>query len=112
MGRSSVVARNEVYWANLVPPAGRRPVVVLTRSGAISSLERLTCAAITTRVRGARAEVSLGRDDGLPKDGVINCHDVRPVPRAALDPEPITRLSPWKVSELDQALRYALQIRY
>jgi hypothetical protein len=39
-----VVARGELYWADLVPPAGQWPVCVLTRDAAIAVLQTVTCA--------------------------------------------------------------------
>ena len=42
-----MVASNDIYWGDLGPPAGRRPVCVLTRDAAIEVLTTVTCAPIT-----------------------------------------------------------------
>jgi mRNA interferase MazF len=107
-----VVARNEVYWADLGPPAGRRPVCVLTRTAAIAVLRSVTCAPITRTARGIGSEVEVGPAEGLPQAGAINCDNVITVPKAALDPEPVGVLDPAKRAELDRALRFALDIAY
>jgi mRNA interferase MazF len=107
-----VVARGELYWADLGPPAGRRPVCVLTRDAAIAVLRTVTCAPVTRTVRGIRSEVEVGPDQGLPAAGVITCDNLLTVPQAALDPEPLGRLDEVRRAHLDQALRYALDIRY
>jgi len=107
-----VVARGEIYWADLGPPAGRRPVCVLTRDAAIEVLTAVTCGPITRTLRGIASEVEVGPDQGLPEPSVISCDNLVTVPRASLDPRPVGRLDEIKRSELDRALRYALDIRY
>ena len=107
-----MVARNEIYWADLGPPAGRRPVCVLTRDAAASVLTAVTCAPITRTIRGIRSEVQIGVEDGLPEPCVINCDNILTVPVTDLDPQPVGRLSETVRADLDQALRYALDIVY
>jgi mRNA interferase MazF len=107
-----VVARSEIYWADLGPPAGRRPVCVLTRDAAIDVLISITCAPITRTIRGISSEVEVGPEQGLPEVSVISCDTVLTLPQAMLDPLPAGRLDAVKRVELDRALRYALDIRY
>ncbi len=107
-----MVARNDVIWADLEPPHGRRPVVVLTRNVAIPVLSALTCAPVTTTIRGLRSEVEIGPEEGVAQASAVSCDSVLTVPLHAFDPEPVGRLSTSKRVELDQALRYALEIVY
>lgn len=107
-----MVARNEIYWADLGPPAGRRPVCVLTRDAAIAVLTSVTCAPITRTVRGIASEVGIGPEQGLPEPCVITCDNVITLPADALDPEPVGRLDEVLLAQLDQALRYSLDIVY
>jgi mRNA interferase MazF len=107
-----VVARAEVYWADLGPSAGRRPVCVLTRDAAVAVLNAVTCAPITRTIRGIRSEVEVGPRQGLPEASVISCDNVLTVPQAVLDREAVGSLDEVKRAELDRALRYALDIRY
>jgi mRNA interferase MazF len=107
-----VVVRCEIYWADLGPPAGRRPVCVLTRDAAIAVLVTVTCAPITRTIRGIRSEVEVGPEQGLPVPSAISCDNLLTVPQAALDPVPVGRLDEVKRAQLDRALRYALDIRY
>ncbi len=107
-----MVARNEIYWADLGPPAGRRPVCVLTRDAAALVLTAVTCAPITRTVRGIRSEVEVGPDYGLPERCAINCDNVITVPIDALDGVPVGRLDEVKRAALDRALRYALDTLY
>ncbi len=107
-----MVARNEIYWADLGAPAGRRPVCVLTRDAAIEVLTAVTCAPITRTVRGIRSEVELGPEHGLPEPCVISCDNIITVPLDALDDEAVGHLDELTRARLDQALRYALDIVY
>jgi len=107
-----VVARNDIFWADLGPPAGRRPVCVLTRNAAIAVLSSITCAPITRTIRGIRTEVEIGPDQGLPEPCVITCDNVITVPIDDLDPAPVGHLDEITRAELDRALRFALDIIY
>ena len=107
-----MVARNDIIWADLGEPAGRRPVCVLTRDAAISVLTAVTCAPITRTIRGIRTEVELGPAEGLPEVCVINCDNVLTVPLEDLDDRPVGRLDEANRSQLDRALRFALDIVY
>lgn len=106
------MTRNEIFWADLGPPAGRRPVCVITRDAAARVLTAVTCAPITRTIRGIRSEVPIGPDEGLPEPCVINCDNIVTVPVDAFDRSPVGQLDEIKRSELDRALRYALDILY
>lgn len=107
-----MVARGEVYWADLGEPAGRRPVCVLTRDAAAGVRTSVTCAPITRTVRSIDSEVPIGPDQGLPEPCVINCDSIVTIPKWSLDRDPTGSLDELKQAELDRALRYALDIRY
>ena len=104
--------RGDIVWADLGPPAGRRPVCVLTRDAAIEVLTALTCAPITRTIRGIRSEVGVDVDEGLSEPSVINCDNVITVPKARFDSTTVGHLGATKRAALDQALRYALDIQY
>ena len=107
-----MVARNDIYWTDLGPPAGRRPVCVLTRDAAITVLTSVTCAPITRTIRGIRSEVALGPEHGLPDACVISCDNVITIPIDAFDDDPVGHLDEVTRARLDMALRYALVIVY
>ncbi len=107
-----MVARNDIIWADLGPPAGRRPVCVLTRDAAISVLTAVTCAPIMRTVRGVRSEVQIGPEHGLPEPCVINCDNVLTIPIEAIDERPVGHLDEVSRADLDRALRYSLDIVY
>lgn len=99
--------RGEVWWASQPPPAGRRPVVLLSRDEAYLIRERVTVAPVTTRIRHISVEVPLGPEDGLPRPCVANLDNINTIPKGALATR-ITRLSPPKLQEVEQALKFAL----
>ncbi len=107
-----MVTRGDIYWADLGPPAGRRPVCVLTRDAALGVLRTATCAPITRTIRDIASEVDVNEDDGLPEASVINCDNVLTIPQSILDTRPVGHLDEIKRTRLDQALRFALDIVY
>ena len=107
-----MVTRNDIFWADLGPPSGRRPVCILTRDAAIPLLNKVTCAPITRTMRGIPSEVEVGEEYGLPEIAVINCDNVVTVAKTDLDPEPVGHLDSATRARLDRALRYSLDIIY
>ena len=85
---------------------------VLTRDAAIGVLNAVTCAPITRTVRGIRSEVELGPEHGLPERCVISCDNVITIPATSLDDKPVGHLDLRARTDLDRALRYALDIQY
>jgi mRNA interferase MazF len=107
-----VVGRGDIIWADLGPPAERRPLCVVTRDAAIAVLTAITCAPITRTIRGIRSEVEIGPAQGLPDRSVISCDNLITIPTTLLDPQAVGHLDPTSLIRLDQALRYALDIQY
>ena len=99
----------EVWWANLPPPMGRRPLVLLSRDEAYSTRNLIIAAPVTTRIRGIPAEVRLGSEDGLPRESVANLDTIMTIPKSSLQ-ERITSLSPEKLLAVEEALRFALAL--
>jgi mRNA interferase MazF len=99
------VRRGEVWWHE-PPEEKRRPVLILTRSEAISSLNKLVVAPVTGTVRGLASEVSVGPDDGMPRDSAISLDNTTLV-RKALLTEPITTLGSERMDKVCRALTYA-----
>ena len=64
--------RGEVWWADLPRPAGRRPVLLLSRNKAYEVRNAITVAEITTTIRKIPVEVELGKEDGMLKKCIVN----------------------------------------
>ncbi len=101
--------RCEVWWAELPPPIGRRPVVLLSRDEAYAVRNAVTVAEVTTAIRNIPVEVPIGQEDGLPKRCVVNLDTIVTV-RKELLKERITLLSSEKIKEINDAIRFALDI--
>lgn len=99
--------RGEVWWAGLARPIGRRPVLLLSRDEAYGVRGMVTAAPVTTRIRGIRAEVALGRADGLPRACVVNLDSIVTIDKSCLH-ERVAALSPEKLRAVDRAIRFAL----
>lgn len=99
--------RCDIWWAELGPPAGRRPVLLLSRDEAYSVRELVTVAPITTRIRGIPSEVPLGIEDGLPKPCVINLDTITTIAKASLS-ERLTTLNAEKQIAVEDAIHFAL----
>ena len=101
--------RGEVWWAQLPRPAGRRPVVLLSRDAAYRVRTAVTVAPVTRTVRNIPTEVSVGRADGLPARSVVNLDDIATIPKALLK-ERLTSLGPSRMRDVDRAILFALEI--
>ena len=108
MDRSAlVVHRGDVWWAELGGPAGRRPVLVLSRDEACAVRRYVTVAPLTTRRRDIPVEVDLGPGDGLPRVCVANLDSILTIAKAKLT-DRVAGLHPAKVVEVNRALKFAL----
>ena len=102
--------RGEVWWADLPAPAGRRPVVLLTRDSAYEARTSVTVAPITRTIRDIPVEVPLGQEDGLPARYVVNLDDINTIPKSMLRSR-IAALSIAKIAEVNKAIIFALDLR-
>jgi mRNA interferase MazF len=97
----------EIWWANLPPPAGRRPVLLLSRNDAYQYLNKFIVAEITTTIRAIPVEVKIGQREGLPSSCVANLDNLRTTARQRLDSR-AGALAPSRHREVKRALGYAL----
>ena len=99
--------RGEIWWAELEPPTGRRPVVLLSRDEAYNVRSLVIVAPVTTRIRHIPSEVPLGIDDGMPQDCVANLDTITTIPKDCLQNR-LTTLSDKKLKEVESAIRFTL----
>lgn len=98
--------RGEIWWADLPAPAGRRPVVLLSRDEAYAVRALVIVAPVTSRARRIATEVALGSEDGLPRPCVANLDTITTIPKAALTQQ-IATLTPAKLAAVARALCFA-----
>lgn len=97
----------EIWWAELPPPAGRRPVLLLSRDDAYGVLSKFIAAEITTTIRNIPIEVPLSKAEGMSKPCVVNCDNLRTISKIYLVKR-ISRIAPSRVHEVKRAVGYAL----
>ena len=97
----------EIWWADLPRPAGRRPVLLLSRDDAYDVLNKFVAAEITATVRHIPIEVPLGKAEGMAKPCVVNCDNLRTISKARLVKK-ISKIPPRRVHEVKRAVGYAL----
>jgi mRNA interferase MazF len=105
------VKRGEIWWAELAPPAGRRPVLLLSRNEAYAVRKLIMVAPLTTRIRAIPSEVSLGDEDGVPHACVVNLDTITTIAKASLR-ERLTALSAEKLKAVEEALHFSLGLEW
>jgi mRNA interferase MazF len=101
--------RGEVWWADLPLPKGRRPVVLLSRDASYRVRRSITIAPVARTIRNIPVEVLLDQRDGLPSLCVINLDDVTTISKSVLR-ERISALSAERMQQIDDAIRFALEL--
>lgn len=99
--------RSEIWWANVPYPAGRRPVLVLSRDSMPASRGEITVAYLTTTWRRTAVEVLLTPADGVPRRSVVNLDSINTIGKSGFD-RLICKLSDAKMAEVKEALLEAL----
>lgn len=102
--------RGEVWWAELPPPIGRRPVLLLSRDVAYRVRTSITVAIVTRVARNIPVEVPLGPEDGMPQRCVVNLDDILTIPKFRLAGR-ITVLSPEKMTDVAKAVIFTLDVK-
>jgi len=102
--------RSEVWWADLPLPAGRRPILLLSREAAYKVRSSITAAVITRTIRSIPVEVLLGKEDGMPVKCAVNLDEIITIPKSSLV-ERMTVLSPEEIAAVARATAFALDLR-
>jgi mRNA interferase MazF len=66
-------------------------------------------APVTRTIRNIPVEVILDQSDGMPARCVVNLDDITTLPKVLIT-QRITALSTAKVQQVDQAIRFALEL--
>ena len=101
--------RGDVCWYNFKTPDKKRPVLVLTRDSAITVLNSITIAPITSTIRSIPTELVLTEEDGLPHTCAANFDNLQTVPKGQIG-DRITRLSRRRMQEAAAAVSFALAL--
>jgi len=104
------VRRGEIRWYTFAAPDKRRPVLLLTRSAVIDTLNEIIVAPATRTVRGLATEVLLSPLDGMPDACALNFDHIALVQRSRLGAV-IAELPAERWPEIEQALMIACGFR-
>ena len=99
--------RGDVCWYRFKAPDKKRPVLVLTRESAISVLNSVTIAPITSTIRSIPTELLLTEQDGVPHACAANFDNLQTVPKSNIGGR-ITRLTSRRMKEAAAAVSFAL----
>ena len=99
--------QGDVYWYTFKQPDKRRPVLILTRTSAISYLTSITVAPLTTAIRGIPTEVILTPDDGVETACAVNLDNLQTISKSNIGAF-ITRMPTEKMHKVRLAISFAL----
>jgi mRNA interferase MazF len=101
------VKRGDICWYTFKTPDKKRPVLILTRDSAITVLNAVTVAPITSTIRNIPTEVVLTEEDGLPETCAANFDNLQTVPKGNIG-DRISHLTTKKMKEAALAVSFAL----
>lgn len=79
-----IMKRGDIWEADLGTRAGKRPVVILTRSAVIPHLNKVTVAEITTQGKGYPTEVDIDQQANLSRHSFVQLDNVQTIPKTRL----------------------------
>ena len=105
----NTMQKGDIWWANLPEPIGRRPVALLSRNEAYEVRNSVMVAEVTSTIRNIPVEVRIGKRENMPKECVINLDTIITIRKELLD-QKIIHLDSEKISEVDDAIKFALDL--
>jgi mRNA interferase MazF len=100
------VTQGDVYWCIFEQPDKKRPVVILTRTPAISFLNGISIAPLTRTMRDTPSFVFLDKDDGVPTECCVNLDAIQTLDKSRFV-DYITTLPRDRMIEVRQAIEFA-----
>lgn len=101
--------RGEIWEANIGGKVGKRPVLILTRSGVIPYLSKLVVAEVTTQGKGYPTQVDIDQRANLPKPSFVSSESLHSVPKDRLL-RYIGELSEDLLTKVSKAIIFALDL--
>lgn len=98
--------RGDIVWHKFKEPDKTRPVLIITRNGAISGLNAITVIPVTSSIRDLPSQVVLSERDGMLNVCALNADWIQTVPKNRLGAF-ITHLSDDKMLEVFEAIKYS-----
>lgn len=76
--------RGEIWEADIGGKAGKRPVLILTRSAVIPYLSKVVVAEVSTQNKGYPTQVEIGQQGNLGKHSHVYCESLHSLPKDRL----------------------------
>lgn len=105
----SPLKRGDVWEAEIGGKAGRRPVLVLTRTGVIPYLSKVVVAEITTQGKGYPTQVPIGQRGNLSKPSFVSAESLHSLPKDRLR-RYLGELSADLLRQVSEAVIFALDL--
>lgn len=80
----SSMKRGDIWEADVGGKVGKRPVLILTRSGVIPYLSKVVVAEVTTQGKGYPTQVAIGQHANLPKTSFVSAESLHSLPKDRL----------------------------
>ncbi len=77
--------RGDIWEAELGARAGKRPVVILTRSAVIPHLNKVTVAEVTTQGKGYPTEVDIDQQANLSRHSFVQLDNIQTISKMRLE---------------------------
>ena len=102
--------RGEIWETDLGGRAGKRPVLILTRSGVLPYLHKVVVAEITTQGKGYPTQISIGQPGHLPKHSFVSAESLHTLPKERLR-RYLGELPKDVLQPVSQAIVFALDLK-
>ena len=76
--------RGDLWEADLGGRAGKRPVLILTRSNVIPHLSKVVIAEVTTQGKGYPTQIDIGTTGNLRKHSFVSAESLHTIPKERL----------------------------
>lgn len=101
--------KGEIWEADIGGKAGRRSVLILTRSGVIPHLSKIVVAEITTQGKGYPTQIEIGQQGNLKKHSFVSAESLHTLPKERLV-RWIGELLPATLQQVNRAVIFALDL--
>lgn len=96
--------QGDIHYCHFEEPIKSRPVLILSRTEINSVRENIVVALVTRTVRNIPLEISVGKAEGLSREGVASLGDIHTVPKTLLS-EKKGKLSADKLQTMQEGLK-------
>jgi len=101
--------RGDIWEADIGGKAGKRPVLILTRSGVIPFLTKVVIAEITTQSKGYPTQIPIGQHGNLKNPAFVSAESLHTLPIDRLK-KYLGELPSTLLREVSQAVTFALDL--